>query len=203
VSHLIRKSFQHLYRLLTAYFAFATMAVFVAALYAFFSSHPQVAIWSLVVISSLLLFSMVFYIAPNWAWFRHYRWHENIRYIWLISKYHFRRDILDILTDFEPRGLSCHPPVMADFILYALLPAGSQEVVLADLHEIYVKRRHRYQINSLRSKLYGDLFYWKEVIRSVLPLLIWRVRSVFIDTSLPAEVRENIQDVLPFYRGKT
>lgn len=187
---LVTKSFQHLSNLLRIYSALALAGIFIALLYGVLSLFPKVAVWVLVVISFLVVLRTIIL----------NRISRNRQR--LARQHSFERDKLVDYLPFDRRRHDFpfplfRPPARADYILYVLLPTDDSHSVLADLHDVYFKSRLKRRFGS---KLHADLWYWKEVLRAVVPLLIWRLRSGFMDTSFPAEVREHIKDVLPFYR---
>lgn len=192
MSEQIIRTFQHLYRLIRIYSAVGLIGLFIPLLYGFLSSYPQAAIWSIVVIGSLFFISKVLLVLKR---------RESVR------EQHYYEDLYWLAPTMPPRSLLLYlnrPPAVPRFVFFLLLPAKDKELVLLDLHEIYVTRLLRVaRIPVFKTKLQADLWYWGELFRSIVPLIIWHFRLGLTETSYRPKISENVKDVLPFYRRAT
>ncbi len=95
------------------------------------------------------------------------------------------------------------PPTLADITLYLLLPTKNGNLILDDLQQIYQSRldvsrpEGRTLWQKYLARLRVDAWYWVQVLKSVRPLILLRLRSV----NWPAEVNVNLRCVLPFYQN--
>lgn len=196
----LSRPFHHAYRLLRVYSAIAIGGIFVALLYGLLSAYPQIAIWGVVVIVSGLFFNKI--VMKRVDSFIETRRLMNI----CITKPEISRQIsrqeFDRILRRDLTRLLHRPPAFADFILKALLRGEHRFVVLADFHEMYYKNLQEQPTSDLNLLANANFLYWKEVIFSIVPLIIWRLRSGLLDSAMPVELRESARDVLPFYRRK-
>lgn len=98
------------------------------------------------------------------------------------------------------------PPAIADFILYALLPDKYSKFVIGDFHESYYSYL-KFDDSELqkqsaiigRTKLRLDMWYWKEVLSCIPPLIELQLEKEKV-TGEVKELKERLKQILPFYR---
>lgn len=190
---LVSSTFQHFYRLLRNYFVIGAVGTSIALLYGLLSTFSTIANLSLLGIGLFFVYRALFINRPYFKdclnTFLRYRdtvWYRDA--VW-IRRWHGLLEVRE------------HPPVVAHFILHVLLPDENRDLVLSDLHKIYVPILNR-TVNKYWTKFFADFWYWRQVLSSIIPLLLWRLRSLLNDRSFPVTFREDIEDILPFYRKR-
>jgi hypothetical protein len=84
------------------------------------------------------------------------------------------------------------PPAQAESFFAYLLPEQIRDSVIGDYREVYFR-----SAVILRTRINADLWYWKEVLSAIIPLLILQARTRsrirLIDIN-------ELKHTLPFYR---
>jgi hypothetical protein len=108
------------------------------------------------------------------------------------------------------------PPAIADLVLYSITSEEFSKLLIGDLHRCYYAHLthhsaepHRQEKNQRWRGGHLYLWYWKQVLTSIIPLLDFQYRmghtmlhASDITIDVTNEVRNRLKKILPFYRNQ-
>lgn len=173
MSHFISKTIHRFSKLFRVYVAIGLAATIITLIYGALAQYSTLSVWVCVIFIFGYFIKKIMY-------------GSKFSYYVLATK--------NWLPDYQ-KVFPPEPPWFPKFLLYLLLPSGNEEI-LADLGEEYITL----------SRKFGEpravLWFWKQVLVSIIPLLKWRLRHGFSDSFFPTVIQDDVKDYLPFYRRK-